>query len=55
VIDDQSAPPQRLSHDSRGIERMKSLAAVLQNPDQRAIVHSRDTITETEGSGAKTA
>jgi len=54
VVDDQTAPLQRLGHDPRGVERMKSLAPVLQNPDQRAIVNARYAIAETKVHWPKT-
>jgi hypothetical protein len=53
VIDQQVALPQRLSDDPRRVEGMKSLAAVLQDPNQGAIVYSRDRIAKTEVVWAK--
>lgn len=53
MIDQQPAPKQRLSNDSCGIEGMKSLAPVLQDPNRRAIFNSRDSVAETEVVRAK--
>lgn len=39
---------QRLAHDPRGVERMKSFTTVLQNDNRRTMLNPRDAIAKTE-------